>query len=118
EISFDEFYIISEALIMIGAKESLDEFMNLCKSECNDNYDKMKRYMDNNLIYEKDLSNIISPEIYSEAISYIGKVMNIIPVELNEALNLNNLKLAWQAFKTKAKHFSAKEKCLALVLNA
>ena len=110
EISFDEFYIISEALIMIGAKESLDEFMNLCKSECNDDYDKMKRYMDNNLIYEKDLSNIISPEIYSEAISYIGKVMNIIPVELNEALNLNNLKLAWQAFKTKAKHFSAKEK--------
>lgn len=110
EVSYYSYTIISEALIMIGAKDLLNEFTELCRSECNDYYDRMKNYYENIQLYTKDISDEMSLSVYYETMEYLGKAMGLIPIELNEAFNLNDLRLAWQAFKTKAKHFSAKEK--------
>ena len=95
-ISLDEFTLLSEMVYPVLTKFDLENFINLCKEEANPEYDKfvpvhtVESYTMDDTMERLRLCNEL--------------------VSTNEAVNLNNLKLAWQSFKNKAKHFSAKEK--------
>lgn len=109
DVSVEDYTMIAEALYLLGDNDTLNEFTSLCKNEVNDNYDKFIRINDK-LSYD-NYPAIEDTILVSETLDYLSKITKVVP--LDEAFNLNNLRLAWQAFKTKAKHFSAKEKELS-----
>ena len=97
-ISADEFRLLNEMMYPILQESEMEDFINLCKEEANPEYDKFIKYPAHEIISESIDDTMERLRLCNELVS------------VNEAVNLNNLKLAWQSFKNKAKHFSAKEK--------
>ena len=97
-ISADEFRLLNKMIYPILQESEMEDFINLCEEEANPEYDKFIKYPAHEIVFESVDDNIERLRMCNELVS------------TNEAVNLNNLKLAWQSFKNKAKHFSAKEK--------
>ena len=107
-ISVEEYNLIKESLFGIVDEGVFDEFTYLCKEEANPDYDKFN-------IYSTSILEFSSYDDNMTRLQFCAQVMNI-PYEnengdiVQEAFNLNDLRLAWQGVKSKIKHLSAKEK--------
>lgn len=107
-ITDNEYRLLKESLAGIVDESVFEDFVNLCKEEANPEYDKFKKYFPNVVEYH-------SYDESMQCLQFCAQVMNI-PYEnengdiVQEAVDFNNLRLAWQGIKSKIKHFSAKEK--------
>ena len=107
-ISVEEYNLVKESLFGIVDEGVFDEFTYLCKEEANPDYDKFN-------IYSTSILEFGSYEDNMARLQFCAQVMNI-PYEnengdiVQEAVNLNNLRLAWQGIKSKLKHGGAKVK--------
>ena len=101
-ISLEESNLLFE---MVSDKDFMDQFIELCKEEANPDYDKMG----------KNIEFINPSYCINERFELLKKLTRVDHIDetgqiiLTEAFDLNTLRLAWQAFKAKAKKFSAKE---------
>ena len=107
-ITDNEYRLLKESLYGIVDEGVFEDFINLCKEEANPEYDKFNKYS----------TNMLESTNYNDNMSrlqFCAQLMNI-PYEnengdiVQEAVDFNNLRLAWQGFKSKIKHLGAKEK--------
>lgn len=107
-ITDNEYRLLKESLAGIVDESAFEDFINLCKEEANPEYDRFNKYFPNVIEYH-------SYDESMQCLQFCAQVMNI-PYEnengdiVQEAFNLNDLRLAWQGVKSKIKHLSAKEK--------
>ena len=91
---------------MVADKDYMDQFINLCKEEANPDYDKMGKNVEF-IESSYDIEHRLQLLCELLHVSYTNDDGESV---VCEAFDLNTLRLAWQAFKAKAKKFSAKEK--------